>query len=56
VIEALGETIDDRHHGVAVGYRKRTAGAEIVLHIDNEQQVIVAYLHFGPVFLLISER
>jgi hypothetical protein len=43
VIEALGETIDDRHHGVAIGDRKRSAGTKIVLHIDYEQQIIVAW-------------
>jgi hypothetical protein len=43
VIEAFGETIDDRHHGIAVGNRKRAAGAEIVLHIDYQQQIIVAW-------------
>jgi len=34
MIEALGEPIDDWHHGIAIGDRKRAAGAEIVLHID----------------------
>jgi hypothetical protein len=40
--EALGEAIDDRHHGIAVGDRKRAAGAKIVLHVDYKQHIIVA--------------
>jgi len=57
VIEAFDETIDDRHHGVAVGNRKRSAGTEIVLHVDYQQQIIVAWpdQHSGPVFVLITE-
>jgi hypothetical protein len=57
MIEAFGETIDDRHHGIAIGNRKRAAGAEIVLHIDCQQQIIVAWsdLHSGPVFVLITK-
>jgi len=39
--EALTEAIDDRHHGIAVGDRKRAAGAKIVLHVDYKQQIIV---------------
>jgi hypothetical protein len=37
MIEALGEAIDDRYHGIAVGDRKRAAGAKIVLHVDYQQ-------------------
>ena len=37
MVEALGKAIDDRHHGVTVGNRKRAAGAEIVLHVDDQQ-------------------
>jgi hypothetical protein len=35
----------------AIGNRERAAGAEIVLHIDYQQQIIVAWsdLHSGPV-------
>ena len=57
VIEALGETIDDRHHGVAVGDRKRSTGTKIVLHIDYQQQIIVAWpdQHGAPVFVLIDK-
>src|SRR5260370_38788682 len=46
--EAHGEPIDDRHDRVAVGDRERAAGAEIVLHVDDQQQIVVANLHFGP--------
>ncbi len=37
MIEALGETIDDRYHGIAVGDRECAAGAKIVLHVDYQQ-------------------
>jgi hypothetical protein len=40
--EARSEAIDNRHHGIAIGDRKRAAGAEIVLHVDYKQQIIVA--------------
>jgi hypothetical protein len=36
VIKALDQAIDDRHHAIAVGNRKRSPRAEIVLHIDNQ--------------------
>jgi hypothetical protein len=43
VIEAFGETIDDRHHGIAIDNGKRAAGTEIILHVDDQQQIIVAW-------------
>jgi hypothetical protein len=47
--KAFGETIDDRHHGIAIAHRKRSAGAKIVLHVDNQQQIIVRLNpHFIP--------
>jgi hypothetical protein len=46
--EATDEAIDDRHHGIAVGDRKRAAGTEIVLYIDDQQHIVVANLHFAP--------
>ena len=57
VVKAFGEAVDDRNHGIAVGNRKRSAGAEIVLHIDNKQQIIFAWpdQHSGPVFVLITK-
>ncbi len=56
MVEALGEAIDDRHHRIAVGNRERAAGAEIVLHVDDQQQIIVAglRLHLGPALQLTS--
>jgi len=56
VIEAFGKAIDHRHHGIAVSDRKRAAGAEIVLHIDDQQHIIIAGLdlHSGPVFGYLS--
>ena len=48
VIKAFGNAINDRHHRIAVGNRKCSAGAEIVLHVNNKQQIIVVGLdsHF----------
>ena len=55
--EALGKAIDDRHHGIAVGNCKRAARAEIVLHVDDQQQIFVAGpdLHFRPALILICK-
>ena len=38
--EDPGETVDDRDHGISFRDRQRTAGAEIVLNIDDDQAVI----------------
>jgi hypothetical protein len=57
VIEVFGETIDDRYHSVAIGNRKRSTGTEIVLHVDDQQQIFASWLlHFGPVFVVITEH
>ncbi|MGZ5874567.1 MAG: hypothetical protein ACXWKP_20905 [Bradyrhizobium sp.] len=55
--EALSEAIDNRHHGIAVGDRKRAAGAKIVLHVDYKQQIIVAEPdgHVAPASWLIRK-
>jgi hypothetical protein len=45
VTKPLDETIDDRHHRVAVGNRERAARAEIILHVDDEKQIIRLNLH-----------
>ena len=37
--EAGQQRIDHRHHRIAVGDRKRAAGAEVVLHVDDEEGV-----------------
>jgi hypothetical protein len=41
MIKTYGEAIDNRHHRVRIANRKRPTGAEIVLHVDDQQQVIV---------------
>jgi hypothetical protein len=46
MIEALGEPVDDRHDRVAVADCERAARTEIVLHVDDEQQILIrSYLH-----------
>ena len=46
--EARDEPVDDGHHGIALGDRERAARAEIVLHIDDQQHIVVADLHVAP--------
>ena len=41
--ESGRERIDDRHHGVALGHGQGAAGAEIVLHIDDDQDAVRAH-------------
>src|SRR3954447_15995532 len=40
MVEVFSQAIDHGHHGIAVGHRKRTARAEIVLHVDDQQQIV----------------
>ncbi len=55
VIEALGQPIDDRHRRIAVGDSQRAARAEIVLHVNDEQEVVTRlYLHLEPLSKLTS--
>src|SRR4051812_14149617 len=53
MIEAFSETIDDRHHCIAAGHCERAAGTEIVLHVDDDKHIILAWshLHCGPWFV-----
>ena len=37
MLKTVGEAIDDWHDRVAVGNRKRATGAEIGLHVDDQQ-------------------
>jgi hypothetical protein len=41
--ETPGESIDDRHHPIAVGHGEIAAGAEVVLHVDHQEHVAVAW-------------
>jgi hypothetical protein len=46
VIELLRKPVDHRHDRIALADRKRASRAEIILHVDHEQQVLVlSYLH-----------
>ena len=45
VLEAPRDAVDRRDHGIAVGYGQRAAGAEIVLHIGDEQDVASGDFH-----------
>ncbi len=37
--ERRGEAVDERHDLIAARNGKRTAGHEIILHVDNEQHI-----------------
>ena len=37
--EPLRIHIEDGHHRVAVGHAERTAGAEVVLHVDDDEGI-----------------
>ena len=39
VLEAAREAVDERHHLVAARHRELAARAEIILHIDDEEDV-----------------
>ena len=41
MLEALRDTVDDRHDLAAVRHRQRPAGAEIVLDVDHQQYVAI---------------
>ena len=40
MVEPLGKPIDDGDHGIALGNRQRTGRAEIILHIDDQQEIV----------------
>ncbi len=42
VAESRGHPVDDRHHLVAARHRQRAAGAEVVLHVHHDEDVVVA--------------
>src|SRR5579883_630475 len=43
--ETLAQLVRDRNDFVALGHRERAAGAEIILHIDDEENVLVTQEH-----------
>src|SRR5689334_9669487 len=45
MVETFRKLIDDRHHGVTLGNGERAARTEIILHVDNEEQVVGLDLH-----------
>jgi hypothetical protein len=40
-LEAAAELVDERHHLVATRHREVAAGAEVVPHVDNQQDIRV---------------
>ena len=49
MIKGFGERHDRRDHGVPVRHRKRTAGQEVVLHVDDDKDVLGSWFddHFS---------
>jgi hypothetical protein len=41
MVETLKKPIDYRHHSVTVADSQRAARAEIILHVDYKQQIVV---------------
>src|ERR671910_586381 len=41
MLEACNQVVDQWHDLVPTGHRKRAAGAEIVLHVDDDQCLLV---------------
>jgi hypothetical protein len=49
MLETLGKPVDYRDNVVAFGHGQASARAKIVLHVDDEQQVVRSGLyHWGP--------
>ena len=50
-VEPRGEAVDDRHDLVAARNGKGAAGAKIVLHVDDDEDVVAVdgrgFAHFG---------
>ena len=40
VLEPRRDAMDGRDHCIAIGHGQRPAGAEIVLHVDDEEDVV----------------
>ena len=42
--KASRERVDDRHDGIAIGNGQSPTGEKVVLHVGDEQDVVVAEL------------
>ena len=47
VLEMLGGAMDGLDDGVAIGNGERATGAEVVLHVDDEKDVVWSDLHWS---------
>jgi hypothetical protein len=45
VLEQRRNAMDRVDYGIAIGNGERTAGAEVVLHVDNDQNVMLVDPH-----------
>src|SRR6267142_8303 len=52
MIETLGEPVDDRHDRVALADSQGAIRAEIVLHVDDQQQIVGLNLHASSSMLM----
>ena len=48
-----GDAMDCRDYGIAIGNGKRAAGAEIILHVDDEEDILRSDLYRGHVLVPI---
>ena len=45
VFEILGEVIDEGHDFIGIGHGQLSAGAKIILNVDNKQNFVFTGLH-----------
>ena len=45
VLELRSDAVNDGDHGIAVRHGQSAAGAEIVLHVDDEEDVLRSKVH-----------
>ena len=50
VRKASRERVDDRHDGIAIGNGQSPTGEKVVLHVGDEQDVVVAELQMTDVY------
>jgi hypothetical protein len=58
MLKTLGEAVDGRHDGITVGNRKLAAAAEVSLHVNYQQQILVAdrdcRFHLALAFVIVD--
>ena len=52
VLKAGRDAMDGGDDGIAIGDGERAAGAEIVLNIDDDEQIVSGDLHESPISIM----